>query len=96
MVEKNYFKQRVPGFIDPRGLIPVEFEFTETQELLEHPYIQHWLNRNPPSNVVKTRNNVMVEEKEGFICFLKSLCFYFSSFLEFYLITKIRGIFGGF
>ena len=65
-VEKNYFKQRVPGFIDPRGLIPVEFEFTETQELLEHPYIQHWLNRNLPSNLVKTRNNVMVEENEGF------------------------------
>jgi len=66
MTNKNYFKQRVPGFIDPRGFIPIEFEFTETQELLEHPYIQRWLNLNPPSNVVKSRNYVMIEEKEGF------------------------------
>lgn len=66
MTNKNYFKQRVPGFIDPRGFIPVEFEFTKTQELLEHPYIQRWLNLNPPSSVVKSRNYVMIEEKEGF------------------------------
>ena len=66
MVEKNYFKQRIPGFIDPRGIVPVEFEFTETKELLEHPYIQRFLNYNPPSTVVKSGKYVMVVENEGF------------------------------
>jgi hypothetical protein len=39
-MNKNYFRQRVPGFVDIRELDRADFEFTTTQELLEHPYIK--------------------------------------------------------
>lgn len=55
----NYFKQRVPGFIDPRGLVRADFEFTETQELLEHPYIQNWMKDG--GSLMKKNNMIIVK-----------------------------------
>lgn len=63
---KNYFKQRIPAFIDPRGYTPFELEFSETEELINSTFIQKWLNYNPPSTIVKNGNHLMIEENEGF------------------------------
>jgi len=57
---KNYFEQRVPGFIDSRGLIRANFEFTKTEELLEHPYIQNWM-KNEGSSIYKMDNMIIVK-----------------------------------
>jgi hypothetical protein len=63
MTELNYFRQRIPGFIDPRGLVPANFEFTETQELLDHPYIQNWMKDG--NSVMKSENRIIVKESSG-------------------------------
>lgn len=63
---KNYFKQRIPAYIDPRGYTPFELEFSETEELINSTFIQKWLNYNPPSTIVKNGKYLMIEEKEGF------------------------------
>ena len=63
MTELNYFKQRVPGFIDPRGLVRADFEFTETQELLDHPYIQNWMKDG--GSAMKKNNMIIVKTGSG-------------------------------
>lgn len=65
---KNYFRQRVPGFIDPRGLNIVKFEFDSLDELVNHSYVQNWLNRRP-SFLSKVANCIMttfVEEGNSY------------------------------
>ena len=61
---KNYFKQRIPGYIDPRGLVPVEFEFTKTEELLEHPYIKRCIE-DENTTFLKDDDMIMVRYKDG-------------------------------
>ena len=63
MTKTNYFRQRVPGFIDSRGLIRVEFEFTETQELLNHPYIKNWMRDG--CSAMKESNMIIVKTGDG-------------------------------
>ena len=63
---KNYFKQRIPGFIDPRGITPFELEFYETEELINTTFIQGWLNLHHSSTLVKNGKHLMVVRKEGF------------------------------
>lgn len=63
---KHFFRQRIPGFIDPRGLVPEEFYFDTTEELVNHPFIQGWLDRHNPSNLVKDEKYLIVEYNEGF------------------------------
>jgi hypothetical protein len=41
----NHFKQRIPAFIDPRGIIPVEFDFETMEDLMSNSYIQDWITR---------------------------------------------------
>jgi hypothetical protein len=61
---KNHFRQRVPGFVD--GVNPLEFDFDTTEELVNHPYIQEWLNENPHFILVKSEEVLMVVYNEGF------------------------------
>jgi hypothetical protein len=61
---KNQFRQRVPGFVD--GDNPLEFDFDITEELVNHSYIQEWLNENPHSILVKSGGVLMVVYNEGF------------------------------
>lgn len=63
---KNLFKQRIPAFIDPRGITPFELEFSKTEELINTTFIQEWVNLNPPSTLAKNGKHLMVEQKEGF------------------------------
>ena len=70
MMTKNYFKQRVPGFIDPRGLIRADFEFSKTEELLDHPYIQNWMKGE--NTLIFKKNNMIIvttdkEDDIGFV-----------------------------
>ena len=60
---KNYFTQRIPGFIDPRGMIRQDFEFNNTQEFLEHEYIQHWSKDD--AIIMKYENNIIVKQSNG-------------------------------
>jgi hypothetical protein len=61
---KNHFRQRVPGFVD--GGNPLEFDFDTVEELVNHPYNQEWLNKNPHSILVKSEGILMVVYNEGF------------------------------
>lgn len=58
-MDKNSFRQRVPGFIDPRGLDIVKFEFDNLDELVYHSYVQEWLNRRS-SFLSKTKKCIMI------------------------------------
>lgn len=40
IVSKNKFRQHVPPMVD--GVIPIEFEFETTQELLNHEFVQRF------------------------------------------------------
>ena len=61
---KNHFRQRVPGFVD--GANPLEFDFDTVEELVNHTYIQEWLNGNPRPILVKSKDVLMVVYNEGF------------------------------
>ena len=61
---KNHFRQRVPGFVDIDNFI--EFDFDTTEELVNHSFIQNWLNTCPSSILVKSREVLMVVYNEGF------------------------------
>jgi hypothetical protein len=61
---KNHFRQRIPAFID--GDNPLGFDFDTVEELVNHPYIQEWLNKNPHSILVKSGGVLMVVYNEGF------------------------------
>ena len=61
----NHFKERIPNFIDSRGITPVEFDFGTVEELKQHPYIQKWLNKSP-SHLCKSDKFLMALMDEGF------------------------------
>jgi len=61
---KNHFRQRIPRFVDNDN--PLEFDFDTVEELVNHPYIQEWLNKNPHSILVKSEGILMVVYNEGF------------------------------
>jgi hypothetical protein len=61
----NRFIQRIPNFIDSRGITPVEFYFNTVEELERHPYIQGWLKKTS-SYLCKSDEFLMVAEQEGF------------------------------
>jgi hypothetical protein len=61
---KNHFKQRIPGYIDPRGIVPVEFEFTKTEELLEHPHIKRCIE-DENTTFLKQDNMIIVRYFDG-------------------------------
>ena len=63
---KNRFKEYIPSDVDTRGSIIFELEFSETEELINSPFIQKWLSYNPPSTIVKSGNTLMIESNEGF------------------------------
>ena len=63
---KNLFRQRIPSYIDSRGSIPFELEFSETEELINSPFIQKWLSYHPHTTIVKSGNTLMIEYNEGF------------------------------
>jgi hypothetical protein len=63
-MNKNYFRQRVPGFVDIRELDRADFEFTTTQELLEHPYIKNW-TKGKNSAIFKSNNMIIVKTDDG-------------------------------
>ena len=63
---KNLFRQRIPSYIDSRGSIPFELEFSETEELINSPFIQRWLSYHPHTTIVKSGNTLMIEYDEGF------------------------------
>lgn len=67
---KNYFKQRVPGFIDPRGLVRADFEFTKTEELLEHSYVQNWMKGEETAIFKKNNMIIVTTDKEDDIGFV--------------------------
>ena len=60
---KNYFTQRIPGFIDPRGIIPQSFEFTDTEEFLENSYIKHWSADD--ATIMKSEDRIIVKKSSG-------------------------------
>ena len=59
----NYFKQRIPGFIDPRGMVPQDFEFTDTQEFLENSYIKYWSKDD--ATIMKSENRIIARQNSG-------------------------------
>jgi hypothetical protein len=61
----NHFKQRIPNFIDSRGMTPVEFDFSTVEELEQQPHIQRWLNKSS-SYLCNSSKILMVVENEGF------------------------------
>ena len=66
MTETHHFKQRIPAFVDPRGVTPTEFDFETVEELEQHPYIQRWLSKSPSSYLAKGDRYLSVVEDEGF------------------------------
>ena len=66
MSELNEFKQRIPRFIDPRGLQPVSFQFVDTQEFLEHPHIKQLMEYEDSVSLMKDRSAVFVKTKENY------------------------------
>ena len=60
---KNYFRQRIPGFIDPRGMVSQSFEFTDTQEFLENSYIKHWSKDD--ATIMKSENRIIIKNSNG-------------------------------
>jgi hypothetical protein len=60
---KNYFIQRIPGFIDPRGMVSQSFEFTDTQEFLENSYIKYWSDDD--ATIMKSENRIIVKKSSG-------------------------------
>ncbi len=64
--KKNHLRERIPNFIDSRGITPVEFEFDTAEELEQHPFVQRWLSKNPPSYLRKSGRLLMVVEDYGF------------------------------
>jgi hypothetical protein len=64
MTEPNFFTQRVPGFIDIREYKRANFEFTETQELLDHPYIQNWME-GENTKIFKQNTMIIVRTDTG-------------------------------
>lgn len=56
---KNYFKQRIPNYVDSRGIVPVEFEFTTTEELLEHPLLKRCIE-DENTTFIKEDNVILV------------------------------------
>ena len=61
---KNYFEQKVPDFIDRQENSPVEFEFYDTEELLNHKYIQKWL-KTPNSKLLKRGVELIIKIETG-------------------------------
>ena len=55
----NHFRERIPSFIDSRGVTPVEFDFETKEELIQHPYIQNWMG-NGYSSICKSDNILFV------------------------------------
>ena len=66
LAELNEFRQRIPGFIDPRGLQPVSFQFVDTQEFLEHPHIKQFMEDKNSVSLMKDRNAILVKTKENY------------------------------
>jgi hypothetical protein len=63
----NRFKQRIPAFIDSRGITRVNFDFNTVEELTSHPFIQRWLSHYPDSVLSKTTGTtLLVVSNEGF------------------------------
>ena len=58
----NYFKQRIPGFIDPEP-VSQDFEFTNTQEFLENSYIKYWSKDD--ATIMKFENRIIVRQNSG-------------------------------
>lgn len=63
---KNRFREYIPSDVDTRGSIIFELEFSETEELINSPFIQKWLSYHPHTTIVKSENTLMIEYDEGF------------------------------
>lgn len=61
---KNHFKQRIPNYVDSRGITPVEFEFTTTEELLEHPLLKRCIE-DENTTFIKEDNVILVRYHDG-------------------------------
>ena len=66
LTELNEFRQRIPGFIDPRGIQPVIFQFVDTQEFLEHPHIKQLMENEDSVSLMKDRSAILVKTKENY------------------------------
>ena len=66
LTELNEFRQRIPGFIDPRGIQPVIFQFVDTQEFLEHPHIKQLMENEDSVSLMKDRSAILVKTRENY------------------------------